>query len=273
MPLHVLFLILSVIVVGVLAVYVFSSSSQSDSSGLAYYRERVEFALNPTADRAFEFGMRHFNAGVNPAAYNLGHAEYFLKAALSIDPSYPYANQQVARILFLKGNFSAAIPYINQEISVQGDRNPSAYYIRGLIRGYQGAYRGAAEDFEHYIQLNPTVWAAYNDHAWTIMKTGDYAKAVEVLLTGLERFPSNAWILNSFAIALYETGDTAGAHAAALRARDAVEKLTPQDWSDANPGNDPRIAGEGFDTFRNAALRNLERISLGASKASLEVFR
>lgn len=237
-----------------------------------YYVERIEFALQPSAERAFEFGMRHFNPS-NPSAYNLQRAEYFLRATIAIDPPYPFANQQLARINFLQGEFVSATTFINQEIALQSDPNPSAYYIRGLIRGYQGSYIKAADDFERYVQMSPEVWAGYNDLAWVLMKSGEYQRALGVLIRGLAKFPDNAWLLNSFAIALYETGDAEGAKAAALRARDAVEKLTPQDWSNANPGNDARIAAEGLETFRSAALKNLEKISRAAATSSIEVVR
>lgn len=238
-----------------------------------YFQERIELALNPSADRAFEYGVRHFSPGVHSAEYDLDHAAYFLKQAVAIDPEHAQANQQLARVKFIRGDFHGAIANINQAITLQGDRSPSAYYIRGLIRGFQAHYESAAEDFAHYVRLNPSIWAGYNDLAWVLMKSDDYERALDVLSVGLEKFPENAWLLNSYAIALYETGDTAGAQAAALLARDAVEKLTPQDWSTANPGNDPRIAGEGLETFRNATLSNLEKILSESASSEIEVVR
>ncbi len=246
--------------------------SEKHMTSIRYFVERRDLAAHPSAARAYELGMRYFDSS-NPVAHDVDRAMYFLQTAIALDPSYPYVNQQIARIQFLKSNFPSAHVLISNEIALQGDKNPSAYYIRGLIRGYQGAYALAAQDFEHYLLLNPGMWAAHNDHGWVLMMAGEYREAVDTLARGLEKSPDNAWLLNSYAIALYETGDTEGAQAAALRAREAVEKLTPEDWSHANPGNDPAIAPEGLETFRSAALQNLEKITAARGASSVEIGR
>lgn len=225
---------------------------------IAYVDERVRYALQPSAARAYEYGERHFDSA--SGAYDIDRAEYFFREALAEDASYQLAHHQIARILFLRGDFLAALEEIEQEIELHGERNSNAYYVRGLIRGFIGAYKSASLDFAHFLTLHPESWAAHNDLAWVLMKDGDYDAALRTLEMGLAQHPENAWLLNSYAIALYEVGETERAAAVALRARDAVLLLVPADWSAANPGNDPNVAAEGLETFRTAALENLTAI-------------
>ncbi len=238
----------------------------------SYMGERMEYASSPSAPRAYALGMRHFDSS-NADTYNLAHAAHFLEEALERDESYPLANQQLARIRFIQGDFKKAISHINREIEISGDQSPSVYYIRGLIRGYAGSYLDAESDFSRYIKLNPEIWAAYNDRAWVLMKAGLHKEALGSVLQGLEKFPDNAWLLNSFAIALYETGDAESARSVAVRAQAAVSKLTPQDWSNANPGNDPRVAATGLETFKSAAGGNLEKIIAGLHPDAIDLIR
>lgn len=225
---------------------------------IGYAEERIRYALEPSAARAYEYGARHFDSA--SGAYDIDRAEYFFREALSHDASYPLAHHQIARILFLRGEFLGALNEIEQEIELHGERNPNAYYVRGLIRGFFGAYKSASLDFAHFLTLYPQSWAAHNDLSWVLMKNGEYDAAVRTLEMGLTQHPENAWLLNSYAIALYEVGETERAAAVALRARDAVLLLVPADWSAANPGNDPNVAAEGLETFRTAALENLTAI-------------
>lgn len=225
-----------------------------------YVLERITYAADPSAERAYEYGSRHFNS-VDRAAYNIDYAEYFYREAIAQDDTYPLAHHQLARINFLRGNFFSALEEINREIQIAGDRNPHAYYVRGLIRGYAGDYRSAADDFARFLSLVPTSWAATNDLAWVLMRSDRYEEAVRILEPGVARFPENAWLLNSYAIALYEEEQYEEAKEIAQRAQAAVEQLTPEDWSAANPGNDPRIAAEGLETFRITAIRNLRQIA------------
>jgi tetratricopeptide (TPR) repeat protein len=234
-----------------------------------YAGERVMLMLRPSAERAYGYGMRHFDSE-RPAAYDIDRAEYFLRKTIELDPAYPLAHHQIARIEFLRGHFVEAIRQINAEIALSGDTYPAAYYVRGLVRGFRGEYSKAAEDFSHFLTLKPLSWPASNDLAWVLMKAGRYEEAARGLKAGLVHFPDNAWLLNSYAIALYEIGAHEEAAEVARRAHAAVLLLTPADWSLANPGNDPRIAGEGLATFRDAAIRNLEKISLEASASAIQ---
>lgn len=234
-----------------------------------YWVERIVFAADPSAERAYSYGMRHFDHA-RPALHNIEYAEYFFAKAIELDAAYPIAHHQMARIHFLRGNFAEAMQEINTEIAIQGDHNPQAFYVRGLIEGYQGAYASAERDYQQFLALVPGHWAGINDYAWVLMKNHKYEEAARVLAEGLALHPENAWLLNSYAIALYESGEIKSAGEIAERARDAVQLLTPADWSAANPGNDPRIAAEGLETFREAALYNLDKMLLSPAEDAIQ---
>src|SRR5262245_5031019 len=69
-----------------------------------YAYEQVSFAYAPSAEKALEFGERHFSAG-KKALYDIDRADFFFKKAAAINPSLSYLNHEQARISFLKGNF------------------------------------------------------------------------------------------------------------------------------------------------------------------------
>lgn len=230
-----------------------------DLGSFSYYRERITYAMHPSARQAYAYGLEHFDSA-KPRSHNIDRAEYFFREALKQDENYGYSHHQLARIAFLRGDFPGARQEIDKEIALHGDTNPSAFYVRGLIQGYQGAYSGAEKDFARFIGLSPEGWAGYNDYAWVTMKQGKYQLAIDALQQGLKKHPGNPWLLNSFAIALYEAHLHSLAAPVASSAKAAVMKLTPEEWAAANPGNDPRIAGQGLETFRSATIENLEKI-------------
>lgn len=240
-----------------------------DLGPISYYRERISYAMHPSAPRAYEYGLRHFSAA-DARAYDLEYASYFFRQSIAQDATYGHPHHQLGRIAFLNGDFATARQEINEELELHPD-NPHAYYVRGLIQGYQGAYSGAARDFAHFIEMRPEVWAGYNDRAWVLMKLGRYQDAVETLTRGLSKYPDNAWLLNSYAIAIYEVGDAVAAEEAAHRAVAAVSKLTPEDWSNADPGNDPAIAPVGLQTFQDAARANLNKILMHDATSTIEL--
>ena len=247
-----------VIVVG-LALLALLQFMPLNMQGARFLQEKIELSLQPTAARAYGFGLGHFSSS-DTAAHNVDYAEYFFRRAIALDPAYPFAHQQLARILFLRADFTDAITEINAEIALQGDANPSAFYIRGLIEGYQGSYGSASKDYEHFLSLKPDSWAGYNDYAWVLLKSKQFHTAAKALGKGLRQFPGNPWLLNSFATALYEIGDVPGAKIAGQQALTAASALTESDWIKAYPGNDPRIAATGLATFKNAVRDNLAMI-------------
>jgi len=261
---HARFLIVFVAVAGVFVVLAFSLRP--------FFRdvyENTTYALDPSAQRAYDYGERHFDA-TDPADYDVNRAEYFFNLAASQNPNIPYLYHELARISFLKGDFNTALSRIDFQISTQGEKTPNSYYVRGLIEGYMGDYNAAAADYEHFLQFQPKNWAALNDYAWVLLKANRYKDAYNATTRGLAFDPQNPWLLNSNAIALFEMGDLKDAKVQAQKAEDASKFVTTDMWMRAYPGNDPKIAEEGVQAFRNATQENMHSILSATSTHALQ---
>src|SRR3989338_1539336 len=239
---------------------------------LALYRNTYEslmYRLFPSAERAFAYGERHFNAR-NASAYDVDRAAYFFGKAADSDPTFPYLYHELARIAFLKGDFEAAMALIDMQIAQMGDSAPNSYYIRALIEGYKGEYAASAKDYEYFLQFHPTNWAANNDYAWVLLKAGRAQEAKLATARALEWFPDNPWLLNTYATALYETREYTEALRAAQKASIAVAKLSESEWLQAYPGNDPRIANSGIAAFKKAVEDNIHSITLALASSTVQ---
>ena len=194
--------------------------------------------------------------------YDIETSEYFFNEALGLDPRYPYGQHQLARIDFLKGKFHSALWRINKELETNSSPSISSFYVRGLIEGYMGRYDEAAADYERFLEANPTNWAAINDYAWVLLKAGRAEDAAIATLKGLEVHPSNPWLLNTNAIALYELGYLPEARRQARAAVKAVSDITEEEWLVAYPGNDPRSAQDGIHALQDSIMRNMHTIAV-----------
>ena len=230
--------------------------------------ENTMMRLEPSAERAYAYATRHFDARNSSVMYDIDRAELLYKEAIALDAAHALAYHQLARIAFLRGGFYKALGLIDASIVLQGEPiNPSSYYVRGLILGFMGRYDEAAQNFEVFLAKYPSNWAAVNDYAWALLKAERAREVVDVVGKALENSPTNPWLLNTYAIALYETGAYTDALLAAQKAKATVTDVSEEDWLIAYPGNDPEIARDGVAAFKNAIAENMHRIEvvLGAS--------
>ena len=212
-----------------------------------------------SGELAYRFGNNHFDAA-SPNAYDLESALYFLKKADAFGSRDLYLHHQIARMYFLRGEHEKAMREISVQISVHGDSTPNSYYVRGLIEGYMGDYDASIADYRRYLESDPGNWAANNDYAWVLLKAGRIAEAQAATENGLAYAPSNPWLLNSNAIARFETGDREGAWRIVQLATAAANQVTEAEWLTAYPGNDPRVAGEGIAALQKAITDNMHTI-------------
>lgn len=242
----------------------------SAPQGVQNVFEDIAYRFDPSAARVFEYGERHFNSREGEA-YDVDRAEYFFKLAAAKDPTIPYLYHELARVSFLKGDFTKALSQIDFQISTQGDTTPNSYYVRGLIEGYIGLYDASIRDYEHFLSFDRRNWAAINDYAWVLLKAGRARDAVVASAGGLSIFPDNAWLLNTNAIGLYELGYLEPARVQARKAALAASKVTEGEWLVAYPGNDPRVAAEGIAALQKSALQNMHTISLAIASSTVEL--
>ncbi len=192
--------------------------------------------------------------------YSLTMADYSYRTALLFDPKVEDAWHQRARIAFLKGNFDDALVKINKQIDLHGDSFMAAYYIRGLIYGYDKQYTNAEKDFLHFLTWDSNNWAANNDLAWIYFAQGKFDQALAQSAKGLAVNPGNAWLLTMHAMSLYNLGKSEKAYEELLEAKKSVEKLTEADWTHSYPGNDPAIAASGLAAFKATIEKNIELV-------------
>lgn len=227
-------------------------------------KERIGFPVaiffNHDAALAMKMGDYYFNGG----AYNLDFAERAYKNALAADSEFPFGHYQLARVAFIKGNFTAAIDEIEKELRRYPD-HPNAYYVRGLINGYEGRYLAAANDFSRFIEKVPSQWAGYNDLAWIQTKLGDFKGVKKTISLSFERLPyeksRNPWLWISLGVAYLNTGEYNKSEKALIVAEKIVEKMDKKYFWSAYPGNDPREAENAFRQFRSVLHLNLGIVS------------
>jgi tetratricopeptide (TPR) repeat protein len=228
-------------------------------------REDMMFSAAPSPERAYAYGARHFDAQ-HAADYDIERAEYYFNWAERLDLDYPHVQHQLARIAFLKGDFDTALMRIDRELE-SPTHSPSAYYIRGLIKGFMGDYAGAVIDYQTYREYDPNNWAAVTDLSWVLLKDDRPEEALLVLSQVLEQWPHNPWLLNTKAIALYEVGRVEEAREAITAAAEAVKNVTPEEWLRAYPGNDPLAAPDGVKTFQESVSLNMHTMFLARAES------
>jgi len=222
--------------------------------------EDVAYTIVSSAERAYQYGSRHFDAVAHTDLYDIDRAEYFYGEVMKLDPAHKYVRHQRARIAFLEGQFPAALALINAQIELFGTTTPSSHYVRGLVLGFMERYKEAASSFETYLEHYPNNWAAVNDYAWVLLKDGRSEDALAILEQLLNKKQENAWLLNSAAITAYEVGDLQKAREYIQRAHVLVQGVTRDMWLIAYPGNDPRVAEEGIAALRTSVEDNMHAI-------------
>jgi tetratricopeptide (TPR) repeat protein len=248
----------------------FSVGSSVAVRTLRYVTEDIRYALDPSAQHAFEIGQRHFDAR-DPQQYDIERAAVYFYEAQRLDPSYPHINFQLARYHFVQANFEQALARINTEIRLSEKPSAAAYYVRALTLGFMGAYENAARNYEKFLAQDPYNWAGLNDYAWVLIRAGRSADALAATEKGLEKHPDNPWLLNSRATALFEMGQFEAALRSAEQARDVVGNVAVETWLAAYPGNDPNTAAEGIGALQSAVYTNVQKIKERVTASSSEM--
>lgn len=222
--------------------------------------------LPPTND-PFELGQYYFNHGkYADGTYDLYKARSYFEQAATENPSaYPILWYQLGRVDFLLSRFDSAIAKFEKQIEYFGDKPIAVYYMLGLTYGYKARDKGgeenwesSAENFLKYLEHNPISPWAKVDLSWVYFSQGRFDEMLPILDSGLEDWPSNAWLLNMKGLALLNTGDTVEAEKQFELAKLSAEILTPEDWGKSYPGNDPKAWSRGLEEFRSAIDKNLE---------------
>ena len=182
------------------------------------------------------------------------------------DPLY-----HLGDIDFIYSRYTLAIEKFNINIELYNDVDSQdimrTYYMRGLTYGYMKRFEEAETDFLKIIEwhkdkpLDPKEWALYVDLSWIYFQQGKYEDMKSLIKEGIKVFPDNPWVLNMYGLALLNTGSGKESKPIFEEALAESQKLTEEDWLNAYPGNDPRIAREGLNEMLTAIERNLELVA------------
>ena len=212
------------------------------------------------AELAMAIGNFYFGSG----SYDLARAKRAYEKAVRIDPKIFWGHYQLARVYQMQGRSRDALQEIDRELEANPE-NLRTLYVRGLIYGFRndpGDLERAEDDFRRFTAWAPKEWAGYNDLAWILSKRGKYREAADVIAAAFREVPDgreNPWLWNSLGVAQLNLGEHASAAASFGRAQTLADALTPADWREAYPGNNPADAGGGLAAFRAAIRENLAR--------------
>lgn len=177
----------------------------------------------------------------------------------------PYAHHQLSRVYFIKGDSNAALEEAKKELEVYPN-NTSTYYILGLTYGYMNRTHEAIDAFSKYIETHPDTWAGRNDNAWLQFRIGDIDGAIKTIEPIAENFRYTAWVQNTYCALLINKKDYKEAKKRCGYAKDAVDKMSPNEWGRAYPGNDPRIYEAGLQSMNKSISQNLYLIEQSTTK-------
>jgi len=217
----------------------------------------LSLALNfSDAGLAFSIGSYYFGE----PAYDLEKAEKGFAKAVRIDSKISRGHYQLARIYFVKGEYSEALLEINKELEANPE-NLRSLYVRGLINAYSEKLPEAENDFRGFVSWAPKEWAGYNDLAWILAKQGKYKEAEEVLLKALYEIPGikNPWLYNSLGVAQLNQKEFEKARVSFEKTKSILGEFTLKEWRAAYPGNNPEESASGLEDFKKAVDENLKR--------------
>jgi tetratricopeptide (TPR) repeat protein len=205
-------------------------------------------------DVFFTLGENFFGHG---RVYDVVKAEKFYSKSIALRPDFLEAHYQLGRVYFIQGRFYPALTEIKTVLRLDPEFK-KAYYMYGLISGYQKNYDEALYGFSEFIKRDDFNWAGYNDLAWIYFQKGDYEKTRETAKEGLKRATTNPWLHNIYGTALMNLGEKEAAKEAFIIALNEAEKMSPADWGGAYPGNDKRLYEQGLAEMEAAIQHNLQ---------------
>ncbi len=220
--------------------------------------------------------------------YDYATAKKYFRRALELNPRERLAWYGIGMAAFTNGHFYTALESFNSELEILKDPlyehtnvdDTPVLYMISLTNGFIKNFELAANGFTHLIEINandPRSWAYYTDLAWVYFQQGKFEEIKEIMeggillgddsvpnnerevdVGGYARYPDNPWVLNMYALALHNLGETERAHELLLHAYEEVQKLTTDDWVRAYPGNDPEIAPVGLEDFMSTIRKNID---------------
>lgn len=206
---------------------------------------------------AFNLTIGNIFFGGTPSLYNVNLAQFFFFQATRplIGNVAPYANYQLSRTYFIKGDLSEAVVLANRELELYPEHY-TTYYILGLTLGYMNREEEAIDAFTKFIAYKPNSWAARNDKAWLQFRIGDIDGALETIKP-MSTESTNPWVQNTYGILLFNKNLCTESSEALQNAKKFAGTMTPLEWGKSYPGNDPRVYNLGLTAMRESIEENI----------------
>lgn len=222
--------------------------------------------VDTSAADAFMRGEYYFNSHNSPdGEYNLSFARQYYTEAIDKGSEEKTVWYQLGRIDFLEGKYDAALFKFDKQLSLYQDQVPNVYYLKGLTYGYKARKGGDSEDwkkaeenFQKYLEHEPESPWVRTDLSWVYFSEGKFSEMLPIIEDGLSFEPHNPWLLNMHGLALLNTGEKQKAHEQFLAAAEYAGYLTPEEWGQIYPGNDPGAWEQGLKEFQSLIAKNLE---------------
>jgi len=213
---------------------------------------------------SYAMGEHFFNQN-GSGVYDLKKAQSYYRQSLKINPLYSNSLYPLARIDFLYGRFYSAIEKFNKIL--EGDVNKDAdysrmYYMRGLTYGYMWRFDEAEADFLYLMELNKDrpewpMWAVVADLAWVYFQQGKFEDIEKITKEALVTNPNNPWLLTNYGLSLLNLEQEAESRITLEHALREAQKMTPEEWATAYPGNNPDDASVGLSNMIATLTSNL----------------
>jgi tetratricopeptide (TPR) repeat protein len=224
-------------------------------------------------DDHFALGEYYFNQPpYNFGVYDLEKAKYHYSQAIAdaiatAEPIPLYAWYNLARVDFVQAKNDQTIFKLEQQLAVHGDAVPQTYYMLGLTYGYQALktdsdsdWQAAETAFLKFMEYAPNSPWPRVDLAWVYFGQGKFAEMLPLLEEGIAINDNHAWLLNTYGLALLNTGDKSGAREAFIQAQKAYRDLSVEDWQNAYIENDPSYWNRNFELFGATIAYNLSLV-------------
>ncbi len=217
----------------------------------------------------FALGEYFFQSG---DTYDVHRAQYHYTEATRLDPRLLGAHYQLGRTYFILGYFDKAYAAVVSEELLRPEFG-KVHYMKGLIAGYMKNFELAELEFKKFIEYDSFNWAGYNDLSWIYFAQGNYHYAEATAREGLIHAAGNPWLHNAVGVALLAQDRGAEALPHFKEAQKGFQKMNPDQWGIAYPGNSPHEHGRGLDASQKAIERNIERAENNAASVENNIHK
>lgn len=145
-------------------------------------------------------GVYYFSKGMYQEAI-----EEF-KKALSINPSYLQAQQNLKAVNKQTGIYDRAISAYRKVLQMRAD-DPEAYFNLGKSLSYTGEYAEATKYLERALEIDPEHLLSQNLLGVIYKNSGEYDKATAVFRKALLKYPNYPELRNNLGETLYKMGE------------------------------------------------------------------